>query len=266
MMGSAQTRESSPERRGAFALIAAAVMLVGLVGCQDDVGQTPGEWGIDAEDSGGAPDAGGDAATEDAIEDTGGPDDDTGAPVDTDLVDLGPEDTSVEGDGGPDVDPVPDGGREGLNAQAVVGKWYGVSRLTQQPAITGSVQEVVFNSDGSLRIGFNGAVTGKWKIFDDDSVQLYDLVDQEGNANRPQQFLLEAELEDDRLVAFELFIGRGPDGSSYKLRYEKLASPSVPYADIVGQWQSKSVFTNRMGQKFRIVLRADQNGKLGYGV
>jgi hypothetical protein len=261
MLGGGQIRESSPAIRGAIALITGSLLVVGLIGCHDETGQTPpGEWGLDAEEQGG------DAAPADTTDDTGGLEEDTGSPVDTGAPDLGPDDTSVGNDVGPDTAPGPDGGGEGLTRRAVVGTWYGVSRLTQKPAITGSVQEVVFEGDGSVRIGFNGAVTGKWQIFDDDSIQLYDLVDRQGDPNRPEQFLLEAEFENDRLVAFELFIGQGPDDTAYKLRYEQLASPAVPYAELVGQWQSKKVMTNQMGRKFRLVLRAEQNGKLAYGV
>lgn len=257
-----------------------------VVGCggdsaaEDDTGGGGGGWTIDGGGSGG-----------DATADTGeGGGSDTSVVPDGDLPDTGtpsdtatPPDTGTGGGGdtgggtgkGPDTwqpDAGPDGGTmpgPGLTEAAITSAaWYGVFRVTSAPAITGNTQEVVFNKDGTVRIGFRGAVTGKWEVFDDDSVRLYDLRNnRQGQQNQPTQWVLEAELDrQDRLEAFELFVATGPDGNPYKARYEQLETPDVQFGQIQGQWQSKKVFKNRQGARFRIGVRVEQGGKISYGV
>ena len=197
-------------------------------------------------------------------DDTGKPDADSGR-TDTAVADTRDADAADLADDTADTGP--DASGPGLVAEAVAGEpWYGVTRLTQTPAITGSMQRVKFDADKSAAIGMQRAVTGKWRIFDDDSVLLYELERDDGSMNQPSQFVVEAELENDHLVALEVFIGQGPDGKPYKQRFEQLATPDVAYDAITGQWQSPMTYTDPDNNRdYRLALRVEEAGEIEYG-
>jgi hypothetical protein len=122
--------------------------------------------------------------------------------------------------------------------------------------------------DGTVIIGPQARVTGSWEVFDDDSVRMYDLERQNGDANQPSQYVLEAELNDrDQLVGFELFVPNLPNGEGdpYTARYERLEEASVTYDDLRARWQSVDTFTGNNGQTQRLELRFN-SGMIGYGI
>ena len=203
-------------------------------------------------------------AVDSGADDISEPDADTGR-ADTSIADSSVADAAdLTGD---TSDPGPDASGPGLVAEAVAGDpWYGVTRLTQTPAVTGTIQKVTFDADKSVAIGVRGAVTGKWRIFDDDSVLLYELERADGSMNQPSQFVVEAELENDHLVAFEIFIGEGPDDKPYKQRFEQLETPDIAYDSFTGQWQSPMTYTDPDSNRdYRLALRVEEAGAIEYG-
>ncbi len=144
--------------------------------------------------------------------------------------------------------------------------WYGVYRVAEQPGIVGSTQELVFKSDGTAILGFQGRVTGQWEIFSQRTVRLYNLR-RDGEPNRPREYTLDPVFENGYLEAFQLYNrGRGNDEvSPHLIRWRRLGGPTdISYSAITGRWQSKETFTNRQGRSFRIGLRVEQGGDIAY--
>ncbi|GEM_PF-3721915 len=149
-----------------------------------------------------------------------------------------------------------------LQRDEVVGVWYSIPRLTDSPAITGTVQRVEFRASGRVEIN-RGDMVGNWEVFDEEDVRLFDLM-RDGMSNSPNQYLLEGDFEEGVHRGFELFSGEGPSGQPYKLRYER-AGAAVEIAEIAGEWQSIDRFENDAMDQFRIGLRIESSGKIGYG-
>ena len=149
---------------------------------------------------------------------------------------------------------------EGLSAQP----FYGVLRVTNEPAITGSMIKVDLKEDMSVAIGFRGEVTGSWEIFNDDRVRLYDLM-RGDQPNQPPEFVLEADMQDDEVSGLEIYMPQGPDGEPYMVRYEPLGTPDFGLDEVRGNWQSEQTFTGQNGESLRLAVRI-LGDQAGYGV
>lgn len=249
-------RRGSRHQVGHVASLAVVIVFVGLVGCGQDSAtdeQRGDDWNVNA----------------DAESDAPGDDPDGGL-VDT-LADAGDGD-DAKFDAGEDIGVVePDASTgEGLTESAVAsGPWYGVIRLTESPGITGSLQILQFDADGSVTIGPAGKVSGSWEIFDDDSVRLYELERENSDQNQPSQYVLEAEVdENNRLTGFELFMPTLADGSGgpYTVEYEQLGASRISFSELQGRWRSVGTFEGDNGQTQQLELRFGVGRTIGYGI
>ncbi len=235
--------------------LVALVLVVGVSGCGQDSTtdeQRGDDWTVNA-DAGSDTIDGPDAGVSDTLGD--------GENGDDDDLDAGEETGVVEPDASMG---------EGLTESAVAsGPWYGVIRLTESPGITGSLQILKFEADGSVTIGPAGNVSGSWEIFDDDSVRLYELERENGGQNQPSQYVLEAEVDDsNRLTGFELFMPTLGDGSGgpYTVEYERLGASGVSFSDLQGRWRSAGTFQGDNGQTQQLELRFGAGRTVGYGI
>lgn len=101
--------------------------------------------------------------------------------------------------------------------------WYAVVPLTGDPAVTGTVYKLEFDTDMGVSIGFRQEVTGSWSIFGEERVRLAQL-DDDGQPNQPEQLLLDVDLEEDHVEALELVVPRGNGLDPLILRFEQGAS------------------------------------------
>ncbi|QDG51474.1 hypothetical protein FIV42_12175 [Persicimonas caeni] len=142
--------------------------------------------------------------------------------------------------------------------------WYAMVPLTTDPAVTGTVYKLTFDTEMNVAIGFREEVTGSWSIFGDDRVRLSQL-ENEGQPNRPEQLLLDADLDGDgNIDALELVVPQ-ENGEPFVLRFEQPGTPAVSVEEIAGNWQSDETYTDENGNDFRFALRA-LGGTLGYGI
>lgn len=229
-------------------LFGSLILSLGLVACTEDassVSTDNNNWNV------GEGDATADASADTDADVDGEPERDSGA--DTLPTDTG---IDVEADAGEQTPFTV----EGLSSAP----WYAVVPLTTDPAVTGSVYVLQFNTDMGVSIGFRDEVTGSWSIFGEDRVRLAQL-ENDGQPNQPEQLLLDADLDDDgNIEALELVIPRGNGLEPLILRFEQPATPQVPLEAIEGNWQSEQTYSDENGNEYRLALRA-LGGSLGYG-
>lgn len=244
-----------------MAYLAAMVFAMAACGSEDGA-DSNNDWGVGEDVAFADADAGpddGDDADHGNNGDDGDADREDADPADADLVDADPSDADPQPDSGDPDEEVPFT-VEGMSSAP----WYGVSRFTVDPAITGAVYKINFREDMTVAIGFYEEVTGKWEIFGEDRVRLYDL-ERDGQPNQPPSFAFDVDTQDDNARGLELYLPDGPGGSAYVLRLERLATPDLSISEVQGRWQSEQSFTDQNDNSYRMALRM-QPGYLGYGI
>ena len=234
-----------------YAILAIGLFAVSLsVGCTTESPGSGDEW-----DVGGGGDVSDDEDTMSA--DTA---DDGGEDAGTD--DGGDQDVPDPDDAGPDAD---DGGENPVFEESSLEgtTWYGIFRLAQNEGITGTVFQVELMADNEVEIRAFGSVTGKWEIFGDRRLRVYDLA-RNGEPNEPEQFVFDVDLDDqDRTLGLELVIPREA-APPYTMRLEQLHNPDVTVADLDGDWQSEEVFPDDNDNDTRLAMRFFGD-RIGYG-
>lgn len=227
-----------------FAILIVCIFAAGVsVGCTTETGGSGDEW-----DVGGNADASDD---EDTLSDGAGGDD------------GGEQDVPDPDDAGADAD---DAGEDPIFEESALEgtTWYGILRLAQNEGITGTVFTMELMADNNIEIGAFGSVTGKWEIFDDRRLRVYDLV-RNGEPNDPEQFVFDVDVDDqDRALGLEILIPQ-QDGPPYTMRLEQLGDPDISVADLDGDWQSEDVFSDDDDNDNRLAVRFFGD-RMGYGV
>jgi hypothetical protein len=184
----------------------------------------------------------------------------TGPPPNPDVgLDVGPD---VGPGGDTDIDP---GDGTPFTAEGMASRpFYGVFRLTEDPAITGSAYKIDFHEDMTVAIGFYGEVTGKWEFFGSDRVRVYEL-EHDGQPNQPPAFPIDANLDGENIEALEMYIPEGPSGSPYLMRLEQLADTHGIADELVGDWQSEASYVDENDNPYHLAMRL-RGGQLGYGI
>jgi predicted small secreted protein len=233
-------------------VLVALVFVVGFsAGCTTETGAGGDEWDVN---NGTGEDAGGDDTSG---EDTS--DDDT---ADRDAGDGG----NVDDGGEQDVPNPDDGGGEDpiFEESALEGTtWFGILRLAQNEGITGSVFEITLMADNDVEIGAFGSVTGKWEIFDERRLRVYDLV-RDGEPNQPEQFVFDVDVDENRARGLELVIPQ-QGAPPYTMRLEQLGTADITVEELDGDWQSEEIIVGEDGNDNRLALRFFGE-RMGYGI
>jgi hypothetical protein len=232
----------------AFILLVCAALVLGA--CGSDDGGAQDNNGFDLRTDVGGEDGSSDAGDG---EDGGGAD---GGGADIGGADIGGTDTSGEDTG---TDPTTPFTAEGLSS----GSWYGITLLSAEPATTGSMLPIEFHEDMTVTMGFRGETTGEFAFFGDERVRLFNLMNGD-EPNQPEQFLLDADVEDDQVEGLEIVIPDSEGGEPYVLRFEQQSTPDIASENIAGNWQSDETYTGENGGSFRLAIRI-LAGTFGYG-
>ena len=171
-----------------FLVLAAFV----AAGCTETVDGGGDEWPLDGS-------AGSDADVSDPGDDA--MDGDTASADDT----MSGEDTMVpppDTDVPTDVeDPTPD------ESSLAGTTWFGVLRWTEEPAVTGTGFRLELQADNAVEVGAYGELVGKWELFEETRLRLYEL-ERNGEPNEPTQLVFDLVVEQDRVRALEILIPR----------------------------------------------------------
>lgn len=235
-------------------IIVAVASLMVVMGCSDDTGTDKGDdnqWdlngdvGADTDDNGdtwSAEDAGADEDAE-IVEDVGTEED----------ADEPAEDAGVEEDADPPSS-------DELTPEMLIGEpWYGVWRITDEPAITGSFIGIEFVDEDNVVLHGAEENSGDWEILGSGEVYLYNL---EGEI---EQFMMEPDLRDDGLAALEVFTPV-QHIDPYIARYERLGEADVDFEELGARWQTTERITTEDGDEVHLALRIDADGVVEYGV
>ncbi len=235
-------------------------VLMTFAGCSDDTSTNDGndnQWDLDGDAAHNDVDEGGDAGT---VDDTGqaedtGTSDDTGTEEDTGSIeDTGPIEDDVDPD--EDTDPPPP---DELSEDMLIGEpWYGVWRLTDDPAITGLYVGIEFIDEEDVVLRGEEDLTGNWEILGSGDVHLYNL---EGDF---EQLMLEADMGSDGLDALEIFTP-ADHVDPYTARYEQRGEAGVDFDDLRARWQSTERITTEDGTEVYLALRIDADGFMEIG-
>ena len=240
------------------------IVLGFAVACgSDDTGEdepNQSDWDLNG-DAGMDADELGDADPGDADLDDTGPVEDAGPDEDADVVaDAGPdEDADTPGpDAGPDDDVDPPAPDE-LTPEMLIGEpWYGVFRLTDDPAITGLYSGIEFVDEDSVVLHGEQEESGNWEILGTGDVHLYNL---EGELD---QFVLEVDLSDGEVEALEVFIP-ADHVEPYTARYERRGEADIDFNDLGARWQSTQMVTGEEGVEYYVAIRIDADGIMELG-
>lgn len=229
-------------RRRNVWMVCLVALALSLSACTEDngTGSSNNGWDVGQGNDGGGPDAGDTTSGPDTSPDGSVPD----AIGDATVVDAGQTTPFTP---------------EGLASKP----WYGVTPLTSDPAVTGSMFKVDFHADMTVTVGFRGEVSGKWEIFGDDRLRLFELEQADGQPNEPTQLVLDADLSGDNLDGLELLIPR-QNQPPYLLRFEQLGDADVTVDDLDGKWQSDDTFPGENGDMYWLVVRV-MGDYAGYG-
>ncbi len=155
---------------------------------------------------------------------------------------------------------------QGVVPEALIGEpWYGVVRLTDDPAITGLYLQIEFLDEENVVITGDVERAGKWTIQENEDIYVYDLETDPERPEQPEQFIFMPDLDDDYLVALELTVPPTTIGP-YRLRFERQGSADVSMSELDGRWQATETVTNEEGNSFYIAMRFDEDGFTEIGV
>lgn len=241
-------------------IVVAVASLMVATGCSDDTGTDKGDenqWDLNG-------DAGADTDGDEDVwtaEDAGVDEDvDTAEDAGTgEDADEPGEDTGVEEDTGfeEDTDPPP---ADELTPDMLIGEpWYGVWRITDDPAITGSFIGVEFVDEDNVVLHGEEENSGNWEILGSGEVYLYDL---EGDI---EQFMMEPDMGEEGLAALEVFTPV-QHVDPYTARYERLGEADVDFAELGARWQTTERLTTEEGDEVHLALRIDADGIVEYGI
>lgn len=153
----------------------------------------------------------------------------------------------------------------GLVPEALIGNpWYGVFRITDDPAITGLYTGVQFVDEETVIIHSEPPREGEWTILESEDVLLHDL-EQVTEEPQPEQLMLMADLVDEEVVALELSVP-AEHVEPYRARFEQQGDAAIGIGEIIGRWQSTEMLTTAEGNDHPLALRFDSGGIAELGV
>lgn len=153
----------------------------------------------------------------------------------------------------------------GVVPEAFIGQtWYAVLRVTDEPVIAGIYSGVEFVDEDTVRLHADTTREGSWAILENEDLHLYD-IEPGPNQNQPEQWILQPELDGDQVVALDAPIPANGDLAPYRLRFEPQGPSQIPYADLVGRWQSTEQITNEEGNSFYVANRFNDDNFIEFG-